>query len=78
MPPALPSPIKGISVTKGDGTKALVVSLTDAGKLMAVSREHIKRWVQRGKVEICVDPKGDPLVFVDSLWALVPEEFQRG
>lgn len=77
MVPALPSPIKGVTVTKGDGTKAQVVSVTDAAKLMAVPREHIQRWVKTGKVEICVNSRGEPMVFVESLWACVPEEFRR-
>lgn len=76
--PPLPSLIKGITVTKADGTKAQVVSLGDAAKLMAVPREQIKRWVKGGKVAICVNPRGEPMIFTESLWAQVPEEFQRG
>ena len=78
MTPHLPPSIKGVSVRKEDGSKAEVVSLKDAAKLMGLSREHIKRWVKTGKVEICVDPNGNQMVFVESLWGMVPEEFRRG
>ena len=76
-PPLLPSPIKGISVRRDNGAKAHVVSLKDAAKLMGLNREHIKRWVKTGKVEMCIDPRGNHLVFVESLWGMVPEEFRR-
>ena len=76
--PPLPSPIKGFTVTKADGTKAVVVSLRDAAKLLLVKREDIKRWVKQGKVPMCVHPQGETMVFVDSLWDMVPKEFQNG
>ncbi len=77
MPPSLPSRIKGVSVTKADGSQALVVSTKDAATLMAISRRSIESWIDRGRVTVCVSPRGETMVFVDSLWAQVPEEFQR-
>ena len=76
MPPPLPPSIKGVSVTKADGSKALVVKQVDAAKLMAVSVAVIKGWIHRGKVAICSDGDGRTWVLVESLWAQVPREFQ--
>jgi len=77
MPPGLPSPIKGVSVTRGDGSSAVVVTVKDAAALMGLPPSQIKRWIAGGKLAICLDPRGVQRVFVDSLWALVPEEFRR-
>lgn len=78
MTPPLPPSIKGVSVTKGDGSTALVVKQADAAKLMGVGPSVIVGWIRRGRVEICLDAKKRQWVFTESLWQQVPEDFQRG
>jgi hypothetical protein len=64
-------------VQRVDDTEATVVSVADAARLMGWREEYLRKLIGAGRVEICQDG-ADVYVFVDALWALVPEEDRRG
>ena len=77
-PPPLPEGMRSWVVQDATGAERLVVTVEDAMLLMRVVRDRIVSWTRIGQLEMIPPTGRDRKVAVDSLWAMVPEEFRRG
>lgn len=76
-PPSIPASVPSWPVQKGDGSATRVVTQRGAATLMGLKPRQIRAWVGAGKLETCIGSGHQTLILVDSLWAIVPEEFKR-
>jgi len=76
-PPPIPAGLNSWPVTRDNGVKTRVVTVEDAGKLVDKPVRVIREWIRDGALETTQTTRRRMLVLVDSLWAQVPEEFDR-
>lgn len=77
LPPPIPPGINSWPCETPDGRKTRVVTIQGACRLTGLEERTIKSYIAEGKVQFTLTPDEKTLVLVDSLWALVPEEFDH-
>jgi hypothetical protein len=72
--PEIPPGMDSWSVPIQGGGERSGVGISDAGRLIGVKAAVITRWITSGKVEVALNPQGETIVLVDSLWEALPPE----